>query len=213
MSFLSELKKKRTLLSHTSTRVTTIQGKTIIEEVVDGEQTSYETPETNELCPGFVVDTKPDLQVAEILPSMLYLGSQDVTQDIELLKKYQISHILSIGVSVVPLPELSKLSYTFISGLDLPDERIDGVLATALPLIRDIIGKGGCAFVHCNAGVSRSPMVVIAFLMVHRGLTYWEADALVKEKRPGAKPNAGFVKQLKDLECKLNDKSQSILFT
>ncbi|XP_034247763.1 dual specificity protein phosphatase 19 [Thrips palmi] len=202
MSFLHELNKKRTLLNHTCTRVTTIQGNTIIEEVVQGKQTSHEVPEKNQMCPGFVVDTKPDLQVAEILPSMLYLGSQDVTQDIELLKKYQITHILSIGVSVAPLPEMSQLCYTFVPALDLPDEKIDFALATALPLIEETISKGGSVFVHCNAGVSRSPMVVIAFLMVHRGFTYSKANALVKEKRPAAKPNAGFVRQLLELECK-----------
>lgn len=209
MSFLSELKTRRTLLNHTCTRVTTIQGKTIVEEIVQGEQTAHETPETNPKCPGFVVDTKPDLQVAEILPSMLYLGSQDITQDIELLKKFKITHIISIGVSVVPPPELAELSCAFIPALDLPEEKIDALLQTALPLINKIIGEGGCVFVHCNAGVSRSPTVVIAFLMVHRGLSYWKANALVKEKRPAAKPNAGFVKQLQDLECRLMYESQT----
>ncbi len=35
---------------------------------------------------GFIVDDKPDLQVGEILEQRLFLGSQDVAADFELLK-------------------------------------------------------------------------------------------------------------------------------
>ncbi|KAJ1527410.1 hypothetical protein ONE63_007392 [Megalurothrips usitatus] len=200
MSFLSELNMKRGSLNHTSTRVTTVEGKTIVEEMLHGQHLSQELPEKS---PGFVVDTKPDLQVAEILPSHLYLGSQDVTQDAELIKKHGITHILSLGVRVPSLPHCPNLSYNFVPALDLPDESIDTILCTTLPLMEEILRKGGCLYVHCNAGVSRSPTVVIAYLIAHRGLSYGEASALVKERRPSTNPNPGFVKQLLAFEDKL----------
>lgn len=49
---------------------------------------------------------------------------------------------------------------------------------------------------HCAAGVSRSPSVVIAYMMVRQGLSYCDACSAVKAARPVAAPNHGFVLQL-----------------
>ncbi|KAK3931174.1 tRNA pseudouridine synthase-like 1 [Frankliniella fusca] len=195
-----KLKKQREMLNHTSTRVTTVEGKTLREEILNGEILLKEIPVGNQSCPGFVIDTKPDLQVAEIIKSSLYLGSQDVTQDFKVMTDCRITHVISLGVTVPPLPQLPALSYSFIPALDVPDEQINRMLNEVLPLMDDIINKGGCVLVHCNAGVSRAPTVVIAYLMTFKGLKFNEASALVKEKRPASKPNAGFVQQLLSLE-------------
>jgi dual specificity phosphatase 12 len=53
----------------------------------------------------------------------------------------------------------------------------------------------GAVLVHCEFGVSRSPTIVIAYLMRKRGLKFEDALAMVKEKRK-VRPSANFVKQL-----------------
>ncbi|KAN0078813.1 dual specificity phosphatase [Elaphomyces granulatus] len=53
----------------------------------------------------------------------------------------------------------------------------------------------GAVLVHCEYGVSRSPTIVIAYLMRKRGLKFEDALAMVKEKRK-VRPSANFVKQL-----------------
>lgn len=203
MSFLSEIKKRRASLNHTSTRLTTTEGKTLLEESVQGVFTSRQIQDGSPSCPGFVVDYKPDLQVAEIIPSSLYLGSQDVTQDVDLIKLHGITDILSIGVSVPHLNQLPNLTYTHIPAFDLPDENIEVVLDKALPIIEGITNKEGCLYIHCNAGVSRAPTVVIAFLIAHRGYTFNEAFSWVKHQRPSTNPNPGFVHQLLGFERKI----------
>jgi len=50
--------------------------------------------------------------------------------------------------------------------------------------------------VHCFAGQSRSVALVLAYLVMERGLRQEEALALVRKARPGAAPNAGFMRQL-----------------
>ncbi len=60
-------------------------------------------------------------------------------------------------------------------------------------------------FVHCNAGVSRSAAAVIAYLMQRDGLDYGAALTAVKAKRPAARPNDGFAKQLKSLETSVRN--------
>lgn len=58
--------------------------------------------------------------------------------------------------------------------------------------------------VHCAAGVSRSPTLVIAYLMIENRWSYEDAYNYVKKKRPFIYPNSGFIKQLKDLYIELS---------
>lgn len=46
----------------------------------------------------------------------------------------------------------------------------------------------GCVLVHCGAGISRSAAVVIAYLCRYVGMSYAEALAFVKVKRPQVAP-------------------------
>jgi len=57
--------------------------------------------------------------------------------------------------------------------------------------------------VHCSAGISRSPMVVAAYLMRRRGMSLREALGQIVQVRPQVSPNAGFLEQLKELEMEL----------
>ena len=51
-------------------------------------------------------------------------------------------------------------------------------------------------FVHCQMGVSRSSCIVIAFLMMEKGMSREEARAFVKERRKNISPNDKFWKEL-----------------
>ena len=52
--------------------------------------------------------------------------------------------------------------------------------------------------------LARSAAAVIAYLMQRDGgLGYDDALAAVRAARPAARPNEGFVRQLRDLEAKL----------
>lgn len=60
--------------------------------------------------------------------------------------------------------------------------------------------------VHCFAGKSRSTSMVVGYLMGRKGLTLKEALDLIREKRPIAEPNPGFIIQLKAYEKMLYGK-------
>jgi dual specificity MAP kinase phosphatase len=60
--------------------------------------------------------------------------------------------------------------------------------------------KNGKVLVHCQAGISRSPTIVIAYLMKIKNLTHDSAYHLVKSKRGIIEPNIFFVSQLFDFE-------------
>ncbi|TKS80503.1 Dual specificity protein phosphatase 14 [Collichthys lucidus] len=58
----------------------------------------------------------------------------------------------------------------------------------------------GKTLVHCTAGRSRSPALIMAYLMRFEGLSLRRAHEAVLEQRPFIRPNAGFWRQLMDYE-------------
>jgi hypothetical protein len=64
---------------------------------------------------------------------------------------------------------------------------------------------GRTTFVHCRNGVSRSGMVVTAYLMWKNGWTRDEALAFVRTKRPETRPNPAFMELLAEWERTLGE--------
>jgi protein-tyrosine phosphatase len=50
--------------------------------------------------------------------------------------------------------------------------------------------------IHCRAGISRSGMVTIAYIMNTRNLGWYDALAIVRAGRPCCDPNPGFMHSL-----------------
>lgn len=143
----------------------------------------------------FVVDEKPDLQIVSIIPG-LYLSSQDPAVCNDLLKKYEIRHILSIGVNISE--KYDDIQYHTCDLLDLPETNIIPSIKKCVDIIH--ANRKENILVHCNAGVSRSPSIVIAYLMIVMKLSYDESYDTVKRARSCIRPNDGFVKQLRSIE-------------
>ena len=99
-----------------------------------------------------MVDTEPDLQIAEVVPRAVFLGSQDVAADIQLLHSRGITHILNMAPSIVANSFPTEFEYASLDLLDAPDAKLP------VETILDFLSKekdGARIFVHCNAGVSR----------------------------------------------------------
>ena len=81
-------------------------------------------------------------------------------------------------------------------------EIIDSAIVTSESSKKGGNGNGKI-LVHCSAGISRSPMVVAAYLMKRKGMTLKSALGQIILVRPQVSPNAGFLQQLKEMEMEL----------
>ncbi|KAA1473558.1 DSPc-domain-containing protein [Dentipellis sp. KUC8613] len=128
----------------------------------------------------------------------LYLGAVTAVLDPSLLAEHHIQHLVQVlDVPWLPAPPPGLTAYRMdILDLESVDLRphLDGAVADIDAALR----AGRNVLVHCQQGVSRSPAVVIAYLIRKRGMGYEAAAALVRQRRPCVKPNAGFVRCLKE---------------
>ncbi|CDW56133.1 dual specificity protein phosphatase 19 [Trichuris trichiura] len=144
-----------------------------------------------------------DLEAAEILPNLL-LSSQYVALDINVLLKYRITHILN-AASYVENRFSHNFIYKRVNVIDLPSEDIKSYFEECCRFIHEARRSGGRVLVHCNAGVSRSVSFVCAYLVKYEKFSVINALAYIREKRPVARPNAGFIKQLMDYEVEIRN--------
>jgi protein-tyrosine phosphatase len=130
-------------------------------------------------------------------------------------KESDLLDVLNIKVVISALTEEEYEDY-MIAREDFPDitwhrlvidddedEKISLHFFTVYEIISRALSENKNVIVHCAAGMSRSPSLVIAYLMIETRWCYEEAYNYVKNKRPIVEPNIGFVKQLKALEYKL----------
>nr|WRK65514.1 dual specific typhosphatase [Marseillevirus futianmevirus] len=90
-----------------------------------------------------------------------------------------------------------------IEAMDSSRTNIEPALRPVANFIQKSLDSGLNVLVHCAAGISRSSTIVIAFLMLRRGMTYDSALAFVQSKRKCVDPNPGFRRQLEELNDRL----------
>ena len=137
----------------------------------------------------------------EQITNKIYLGNEDTARDKEILNKLNISNILICAEGCEPFfPNEFKYKILYID--DAIDENILSWLKEAFEFIDSSINN---IYIHCAMGISRSPTIVISYLMYKKKMKYEEAYDFVKEKRKVISPNSGFQEQLKKLETILEE--------
>jgi len=72
-------------------------------------------------------------------------------------------------------------------------------LQRALELLRSLRSDGEVVLVHCVAGVERSPLLVLAWLIDARKLSFTSALDYLMEVHPGTNPLPGQLAVLREL--------------
>ncbi|KAF8148262.1 protein-tyrosine phosphatase-like protein [Crassisporium funariophilum] len=132
----------------------------------------------------------------------LYLGSLSAVQDKDLLRQHHITHLVQVlDVPWLPLSEKDGFNCYRIDILDQSTADLRPHLEAVCAHIDRTLRSGRSVLVHCQQGVSRSPAVVIAYLIRNHGMSLDNAHTLVKRKRACIKPNSGFIKALQEWEA------------
>jgi protein-tyrosine phosphatase len=154
------------------------------------------------------------LDMHEIKPR-LFLGSSRSAADSSALAEHGITHVLSVCKTPadighrqrvrVPASEEDACTRLLIAVDDVTSARLDRHFDACCAFILEGLEEGA-VLVHCQAGQSRSPTVVIAYLMREERWTAVSALRFVQKKRAKVQPNLGFMDQLRSLEVHLSIK-------
>ncbi|KAG5831523.1 hypothetical protein ANANG_G00304590 [Anguilla anguilla] len=145
--------------------------------------------------------------VDEVWPN-LFLGDMFMSHDRYGLWKLGITHVLNAAHGKTCCKGSddfygTTVSYHGVPANDLPTFDLSPYFFPAAEYIHTgLTTPGGRVFVHCAVGVSRSAALVLAYLMIHHGLSLADAIRKVKEAR-WIFPNRGFLKQLRALDMSL----------
>ncbi|KAM4721995.1 uncharacterized protein WCC33_008257 [Rhinophrynus dorsalis] len=149
----------------------------------------------------------PDLEKAELSPILpfLFLGNERDAQDLSRMVTLNIGHVLNVTTHL-PLyhVESGALRYKRLPATDNSKQDLRQYFEEAFEFIEEAQQEGKGVLIHCQAGVSRSATVVIAYLMKHTLMTVGDAYKFVKGKRPIISPNLNFMGQLLEFESDLN---------
>ncbi|EFJ17729.1 hypothetical protein SELMODRAFT_113946, partial [Selaginella moellendorffii] len=127
----------------------------------------------------------------------LYIGNADDAGSFVSGSRHGFTHILTLAP--VCLGDGCNFIKVIVPLVDEESQDIAQVLRECLGFI-DRGVEEGIVLVHCIGGFSRSASVVTAYLMWKEGLGMDEALESLRRCKEGIRPNAGFIKQLREFE-------------
>merc|ERR1739845_16337 len=136
----------------------------------------------------------------------LYLCSEaDIIQNIDSAKKikqYKLKGIISVQKHQPPTTVhntiFQDVDVLHIKAKDCPTQTLISKFDDAADFIFRNAVSGGSTIVHCQAGISRSATICLAYLIKYQSLSLQEAFDFLKNVRPCIGPNFGFLGQLKN---------------
>jgi len=152
-----------------------------------------------DLLPGHKILNFDEMGV--IIRNKLWIGNAESAKK-NILFPSNIKAVISLGSLYSQYTDLDNITYHRIL---IDDENCD-IAQHFEPTITfiDTHIKDGGVLVHCQAGISRSTTICIAYLMKSVGLSFDAAFLVTKSARSVIAPNSGFIKQLLQYESEIN---------
>lgn len=128
-----------------------------------------------------------DMTIYKAVP---ILRSLNITNVLNLLSDEEDSHVSEVY-------RMEGISFMHLPMYDRRDFKLNTVLPKAIDYIDRQLTSGHKILVHCAVGISRSPAIVIGYLMVKLGMKF---DDALRQIGPCSQVNEGFVQQLLQIE-------------
>ncbi|XP_074078004.1 serine/threonine/tyrosine-interacting-like protein 2 [Macrotis lagotis] len=179
-----------------------------VKEKID-DTSLYNTPCVMDLQRALIQDRQeaPWNEVDEVWPNV-FIAEKSVAVNKGRLKRLGVTHILNAahGTGVYTGPDFyngMEIQYLGIEVDDFPEVDIAQHFRKAAEFLDEaLLTYKGKILVSSEMGISRSAVLVVAYLMIFHHMTILEALMTVRKKR-AIYPNDGFLKQLRELNEKL----------
>ena len=96
-----------------------------------------------------------------------------------------------------------RIKYKRLAASDNASQNLAQYFLEAFGFIEEALRQRSAVLIHCQAGISRSSTILIAFIMYRSTLSMLQAYKFVKGKRQIISPNLNFMGQLLEFEQKL----------
>nr|XP_019933697.1 PREDICTED: dual specificity protein phosphatase 14-like [Paralichthys olivaceus] len=137
------------------------------------------------------------MAVSQVSPGV-FLSDLDSALNVGVLTSRNITLIINAsGLQDVSYPQLD-LQLLHVPVQDQPHAPLSHYFESVAERISQ--NQTGATLVHCTAGRSRSPTLIMAYLMRCERLSLRRAHEQVLDQRPFIRPNAGFWLQLMEYE-------------
>jgi len=156
--------------------------------------------------------SRPRNPFDEVYPG-IFIGDARTAKDVMVLKMKRIAFIVNAAFGPDPVISVDTndafyssrgypCEFLGVPAVDLEVFKLHYFFKIGADFIEAALRNNGKVLVHCREGISRSATLVIAYLMMKKGMTAKEAVRLVRNKRQ-IYPNDGFLGQLCDLDLRL----------
>ena len=134
----------------------------------------------------------------------IFIGNLICANNINELRNNSIKSILTFtSDNFFKLKNIETIEeHLIIKADDSSDFEISKSFEESFKFLDKCIKKGN-VLIHCVSGISRSPTILIAFMMKRYKKSLDEIFRIVKKKRNVINPNQGFMSQLKKFEKSL----------
>ncbi len=156
-------------------------------------------PSPSDLSPTKDIENHPASEVTRFL----FVGNMKDAGEPEVLKRLGIDHVLNV-TSTKPVYKTSQdIVYKQLHVADNGYQNLRQYFEEAFEFIELAKARGGAVLIHCQAGVSRSPTIAVAYLIKNFPMSMIEAYRFVKSRRSIISPNLNFMGQLLEFEQSL----------
>jgi len=139
-------------------------------------------------------------KMSKITP-YVFISNAEQAVDLQFIRKSKIECVLCCALELHhSFPK--EIMFKKLPIRDSKRFNILNYLEEGVEFIAEAVSSSRNILVYCNMGVSRSPTIVIAYLVKELQIPTDEAESLVLKSRPEIFPNSGFYSQLKIYESK-----------
>jgi protein-tyrosine phosphatase len=142
-----------------------------------------------------------------IIEDFLFLGAKGITSNLDQLETLNVGYVVNCSSESIHSVYPPHMQYCHVCVDDGAAADIAQHFDRTCAFLEDAKREKKAVLVHCTMGMSRSASIVLAYLIKHNNMTLVEALEYVKERRPVASPNPGFMNQLVGFEKKVRGES------